>query len=118
VESFYGFIRRLIGGFTDSGLDYAFTGALATSFYGVPRTTTDIDVIVAISDAGDVTGKVAGALRQAGLEVNLRRIDMALESGYRIASFRDKSSPYTLDVIFAEALRKNAGIAAGLNTFF
>ncbi|MDX1813628.1 MAG: hypothetical protein R3319_02455 [Candidatus Bathyarchaeia archaeon] len=118
MESFYGFIRRLIGGFTDSGLDYAFTGALATSFYGVPRTTTDIDVIVAISDAGDVTGKVAGALRQAGLEVDLRSIDMALESGYRIASFRDKSSPYTLDVIFVEALKKNAGIAAGLNTFF
>lgn len=118
MESFYGFVRRLIGGFGDSGLDYAFTGALATSFYGVPRTTTDIDVIVAISDAGDVTGKVAGALRQAGLEVDLRRIDMALESGYRIASFRDKSSPYTLDVIFVETLRKNAGIVAGLNTFF
>ena len=118
VESFYGFIRRLISGFDDSGLDYAFTGALATSFYGVPRTTTDIDVIVAISSGTDVTGKVAGALRQAGLKVDLRRIDMALESGYRIASFRDKTSPYTLDVIFVDALRKNVGIVAGLSTFF
>ena len=118
VESFYGFVRRLISGFGDSGLDYAFTGALATSFYGVPRTTTDIDVIVAVSTATDVTGKVAGALRQAGLEVDLRRIDMALESGYRISSFKDKASPYTLDVIFVDALRKNAGIVAGLSTFF
>jgi hypothetical protein len=99
-------------------LDYAFTGALATSFYGVPRTTTDIDVIVAVSGAEDVTGKIAGALRQADLEVDLRRIDMALESGYRIASFRDKASPYTLDVIFVDALRKNSGIVAGLSTFF
>jgi len=118
VESFYGFIRRLISGFDDSGLDYAFTGALATSFYGVPRTTTDIDVIVAVSRETDISGKVAGALRQAGLEVDLRRIDMALESGYRIASFKDKASPYTLDVIFVDALRKNAGIVAGLSTFF
>jgi hypothetical protein len=118
VESFFGFIRRLIAGFDDSGLDYAFTGALATSFYGFPRTTSDIDVIVAVSGEGDVTGKVAGALRQADLEVDLRKIDMALESGYRIASFNDKASPYTLDVIFVDSLRKNAGIVAGLSTFF
>jgi hypothetical protein len=43
---------------------------------------------------------------------------MALESGYRIASFKDKASPYTLDVIFVDALRKNAGTVAGLTTFF
>lgn len=118
MESFYGFVRRLISGFGDSGLDYAFTGALATSFYGVPRTTTDIDVIVAVSGVADVAGKVGGSLRQAGLEFDLRMIDMALESGYRIASFRDKASPYTLDVIFVDVLRKNEGIVAGLNTFF
>jgi hypothetical protein len=118
LEPFYDFVRRLIAGFGYASLDYAFTGALATSFYGVPRTTTDIDVVVAVSGEGDVTGKVAGALRQAGLEVDLRKIDMALESGYRIASFRDKASPYTLDVIFVDALKKNAGTVAGLTTFF
>jgi hypothetical protein len=118
LDGFYGFVRRLIGGFGGAGLDYAFTGALATSFYGVPRTTTDVDIIVAVSGRADVTGKVAGALRHAGLEVEERRIDMALESGYRIASFKDKASPYTLDVIFVDALRKNAGTVAGLTTFF
>jgi hypothetical protein len=119
VEAFYGFVRRLIGGFGEAGLDYAFTGALATSFYGVPRTTTDIDVVVAVSGETDVTAKVAVALRHAGLEVDERRITMALESGYRIASFKDKASPYTLDVIFVDsALRKNAGTVAGLVTFF
>jgi hypothetical protein len=118
LDGFYGFVRRLIGGFGGAGLDYAFTGALATSFYGVPRTTTDVDIIVALSGGADVTGKVASALRHAGLEVEERRIDMALESGYRIASFKDKASPYTLDVIFVDALRKNAGTVAGLTTFF
>jgi hypothetical protein len=118
LESFYGFVRRLIAGFGDASLDYAFTGALATSFYGVPRTTTDIDVVVAVSGEGDVTGKVADALRQADLEVDLRKIDIALESGYRIASFKDKASPYTLDVIFVDALKKNVGTVAGLITFF
>jgi hypothetical protein len=118
VESFYGFVRRLISGFDGSGLDYAFTGALATSFYGVPRTTTDIDVAVAVSGEANVAARVAEALRQAGLKFDLRMIGIALESGYRIASFKDKASPYTLDVIFVDALRKNAGIVAGLSTFF
>jgi len=118
VEPFYGFVRRLISGFDGSGLDYAFTGALATSFYGVPRTTTDIDVIVAVSGEADVAARVAEALQQAGVDFDLRRIGMALESGYRIATFKDKASPYTLDVIFVDALRKNTGIVAGLSTFF
>jgi len=73
---------------------------------------------VVLSGERDVAGKVAGALRQAGLEVDLRKIDVALESGYRIVSFADKASPYTLDVIFVDALRKNVGIVAGLSTFF
>jgi hypothetical protein len=118
MEAFYDFVRRLIGGFGGAGLDYAFTGAVATSFYGVPRTTTDIDVIVVVSGVADVTGKVAHALGHAGLEADARKIGMALESGYRIASFKDKASPYTLDVIFVDALRKNAGTVAGLTTFF
>ena len=118
VESFYGFVRRLISGFDSSGLDYAFTGALATSFYGVPRTTTDIDVAVAVSGEADVATRVAEALRQAGLNFDLRMIRIALESGYRIASFKDKTSPYTLDVIFVDTLRKNTGTVAGLTTFF
>jgi hypothetical protein len=118
LDAFQGFVRRLVEGFAGSGLDYAFTGALATSFYGVPRTTTDIDVIVTVSGEADVAARVAEALQLAGVDFDLRRIGMALESGYRIASFKDKASPYTLDVIFVDALRKNIGIVAGLSTFF
>jgi hypothetical protein len=35
-----------------------------------------------------------------------------------VASFKDKTSPYTLDVIFVDKLRKNTGTVAGLTTFF
>jgi hypothetical protein len=118
MEAFYRFVRRLVDGFGGAGLDYAFTGALAASFYGSPRTTTDVDVIVAVSGL-DVKGKVAWALRRAGLDVDERKLDVALTSGYRIASFRDKASPYTLDVIFLDgALRKRAGTVDGVSTFF
>jgi hypothetical protein len=119
LEGFYGFARRLAEGFEGSGLDYAFTGALAVSFYGVPRTTSDVDVMVAVSGEADVRAKVAEALRRAGLEVDLHKVDVALESGYNIASFKCKTSPYTVDVIFSrEPLEKQAGTVAGLKTFF
>jgi hypothetical protein len=118
MEAFYRFVRRLVDGFGSAGLDYAFTGALAVSFYGAPRTTTDVDVVVGVSGE-NVKGKVASALRRAGLDVDERKLDSALTSGYRIASFRDKATPYTLDVIFLDgALRKRAGMVDGLSTFF
>jgi hypothetical protein len=66
-----------------------------------------------------VKGRVVSALRRAGLDVDERKLDSALTSGYRIASFRDKATPYTLDVIFLEGeLRKRAGMIKGLSTFF
>jgi hypothetical protein len=118
LEAFYGFVRRLVDGFGGAGLDYAFTGALAVSFYGAPRTTTDVDVVVGVTGE-NVKGRVVSALRRAGLDVDERKLDSALTSGYRIASFRDKATPYTLDVIFLEGeLRKRAGMIEGLSTFF
>ena len=119
LDVFYGFVRRLVEGFEGSGLDYAFTGALAVSFYGVPRTTSDVDVMVAVAGEADVKAKVAGALERAGLEVDLHKIDVALESGYNIASFKCKTSPYTVDVIFSrEPVEKQPGTVADLKTFF
>lgn len=118
MEAFYGFVGRLADGFGGVGLDYAFTGALAVSLYGFPRTTSDVDVVVAVSGV-DVKGKVALALRHAGLEVDERKLDAALTSGYGIASFRDKVSPFTVDVVFLSgAVRRRAGTVAGVDTFF
>ena len=100
-------------------LDYAFTGALAASFYGVPRTTGDADVLVKVPSEADVKSKVAVALRHAGVEVDERKIEEALVSGYNIATLRDRASPYTVDVIFsAEPIEKQVGTVAGLKTFF
>jgi methylthioribose-1-phosphate isomerase len=39
-------IKRIVKALNDAVVDYMFTGALATSDYGTPRTTIYIDVIV------------------------------------------------------------------------
>jgi predicted nucleotidyltransferase len=119
VEAYFAFVKKVVEAFGGAGLDYAFTGALATSFYGTPRTTSDIDVIVTIGNETDLKTKLITALRRAGLAVDERKIDSALTLEFKIATFKDTTSPYCIDVIFSsEKLDKRAGKIAGLNTFF
>ena len=117
LEGYDGLVRRLVRCLSDSGLDYAFTGALAVSYYGSPRTTSDVDVMLAFGGEGDKLG-VVNALRCAGLEVDEGKIDDALTSGYNIASFDDGASPYSVDVIFSpDRLDKRPGNVVGVDTF-
>lgn len=94
------------------------TGAIAASFYGVPRTTMDIDVVTEISE-GESRSRLLSALRRAELEVCGNRIEKTLMSGYRIVTFRDQKSPYSVDVIFSrKKLEKKPGTIVGLSTFY
>lgn len=118
LEAYYDLVKRLVKGFEGAGVDYVFTGALAVSFYGVPRTTVDVDVVVAVAEVKQRV-RLVEALKKAGLVVDEREIDRALESGYRIATFRDSKTAYSVDVIFSNRkLEKRAGTAAGLPCFY
>ena len=118
MEVFQGLVRRLVAAFETADLDYMFTGALAASFYGIARTTVDVDVVVYVAGTSRKAGLVS-ALRKAGLTVDERDVDKALKSDYRIASFRDSKSAYTVDVIFSRGrLVKRVGTVAGVSTFF
>jgi hypothetical protein len=65
LEAFYNFVKKLADAFDKVGLEYAFTGALAASFYGIPRTTTDADVIIVAADEADLKRKIASLTRHA-----------------------------------------------------
>ncbi|MCW3993631.1 MAG: hypothetical protein NWE85_03580 [Candidatus Bathyarchaeota archaeon] len=118
MEAFFDLVKRVVESFGAFGLDYMFTGALAASYYGVPRTTMDVDVLVRVSRE-EARSKLVLALKQAGLLVDEKRIDAALMSGYRIATFEDSKSPYSVDVIFSSGkLEKRAGVVLGLPTFY
>jgi hypothetical protein len=118
LEAYYDLVRRLVKSFDSARVDYVFTGALAASFYGIPRTTVDVDVMVQVSDSKQ-RSELVSALEMAGLCVDEREIDRAVESGYRIATFRDTKTSYSVDVILSgEKLEKRAGTVAGLPTFY
>jgi hypothetical protein len=118
LEVFYGVVKRIVKSFERMEIDYAFTGALAVSFYGVPRTTVDVDVVVAVAEVKQRV-RLVEALKRAGLVVGEREIDRALKSGYKIATFRDSKTAYSVDVIFSDGkLVKRAGTVAGLPCFY
>jgi hypothetical protein len=95
-----------------------FTGALAVSYYGRARTTVDVDVVVAVVGKG-WRNKLVSGLKRVGLVVDEERIDAALKSGYRIVTFRDVKSPFSVDVILSDVkLTRRAGSILGLPTFY
>ncbi len=95
-----------------------FTGALAASYYGTPRTTMDIDIMVQVSEKDSQT-KLARALETTGLKVDRRKISAALRSGFRIVTFEDSRTPFTVDIILSlSRLEKKTGKILGLPTFY
>ncbi|MEM2385939.1 MAG: hypothetical protein QXT10_07165 [Candidatus Bathyarchaeia archaeon] len=118
MDSFEGFLRRIVKAFNAADVDYAFTGALAVSYYGRARTTVDVDVVVA-AVGSDWREKLVSALQMAGLVVEEKRLDDALKSGYNMATFKDRTSPLTLDVIFSrKRLAKRRGKILGMPTYY
>jgi hypothetical protein len=94
-----------------------FTGALASSYYGRPRTTLDIDVVIAAQQ--QELAMLANWLSKADLDVRKRRIRAAWESDYRIVTIEDEKSPHTLDIIFADGkLERKAGRILGVPTYY
>lgn len=77
-----------------------FTGAIASSYYGMPRTTMDVDIIVAASNEGKES--IVEGLREIGLVVSVEDFERALDSGYNVVSIDDSKSPFTVDFILLE----------------
>jgi len=95
-----------------------FTGALAASYYGTPRTTMDVDIVVKAA-RGKAQTQLISALKKAGMQVNERRIHEAFTSGFRIVTIKDRKTPFTLDVMLSDKrLEKKAGTILGLPTFY
>jgi len=95
-----------------------FTGALKASYYGTPRTTMDVYIVVRFA-RGKPHTQLVSALKKAGLQVNEGRIDAALKSGFRIVTLKDRKTPFTLDIVLSDKkLEKKAGTILDLPTFY
>ena len=117
MNGFEGLIRRLVKNFDAARIDYMFTGALAASYYGMPRTTMDVDIVVKV--AREDLQTLAALLKKAEIQVDERGIDEAFESGFRMITLKDKRTPFTVDIMFSDGkLEKKSGTILGLPTFY
>ena len=99
MVKFEAFVRKVIREFNEAGFEYALTGALAVSYYGRPRTTADVDVILRISPME--FGRFASVLKRVGLDAELQAVKRAWDSRYRIVSF-DSRDGLRLDVMMTD----------------
>lgn len=78
----------------------------------------DIDLVAEVS-RGKPQARLISALKMAGLEVDRRKIDAALKSGYGIVTLKDTKTPFTVDIMLSDKkLEKNTGSILGLPTFY
>jgi hypothetical protein len=110
-------VRRAVGALNRSGLRYALTGGVAASYYGRPRTTLDVDVLV-VTKESELT-RLAKSLTDEDIKAGTRELSHAWRSRYRIATVLDSKSPYRLDIIFTDqGLEREAGSILGAHTYY
>lgn len=118
MDNFEDLIKRIVKNLNTTRTDYMVTGALAASYYGTPRTTMDIDIVVKVAPEQLKTHLVA-PLSKAEIQVDERKIDDALKSSFKIITLKDKRTPFTLDVILSDKkLEKRRGTILGFPTFY
>lgn len=116
LDTYLGLVRRLITRLNEAEADYMFSGAIAASYYGTPRTTMDVDLIVHCTLQH--TANLDQALKDAKIKLDPDKICEARESGYNIATLEDTLTPYTVDLILVrEPLQKRAATISGLPTY-
>lgn len=120
-----GAIRRALEALQRAGVPYMLTGSFASSFHGAPRTTQDIDIVIAptlgslqrlVSEFPEDQYYVSreAALQAYGSESLFNVID--LESGWKIDFIVRKSRPFSVEEFSrrrdAEVLGTNVTIAS------
>lgn len=98
-RSFVAVVKAAERSLRAAGVDHAFVGALAVGAYGMPRTTSDVDVIVDYRD-GDVPALV-DAFRRLGFRVSAEDLRDALAEGSH-CTVHDPRSGFHLDLAPAQ----------------
>ncbi len=105
-EGAEGAIRRVLEALAISGVPYMLTGSFASAFHGAPRTTQDVDIVIAPT-LGSLQKLVRqfpeeeyyvsrdAALQAYGAESLFNVID--LNSGWKIDFIIRKSRPFSLE---------------------
>ena len=76
MRSFTEFCRAALNALNESGADYAIVGGVAAVYYGRPRTTVDIDLVIKFEP--DTIDKICASLSKHGFMVLPKEIRDAI----------------------------------------
>ena len=93
--SFENFIKKAIKALNESKVKYAIIGGIAAIFYGRPRTTLDLDVVILIKK--EKVEDLCKNLIKNGFEVSLKEVKEVLKKKTHVSIFL-KNSPYRIDL--------------------
>src|SRR5207249_8969681 len=95
-RSFVAVVKAAERSLRAAGMDHVFVGALAVGDFGVPRTTTDVDVIVDYGEGG--VDSLAEAFRRQGFRVSADDLrDAFAEKSH--CTVHDARSEFHLDLV-------------------
>jgi hypothetical protein len=94
------FLSLIVRALNDAEIPFMLTGSLAAAFYGAPRATQDVDLI--IESRPENIRRFVDSLRATGLYVDLESALGALRTGGRF-NVIDPASGWKADLIFRKA---------------
>lgn len=95
MRSFREFCKAALKALNDGGVEYVIVGGLAAVYYGRPRTTMDLDLVVKFEPSS--VERLCAALLKYGFDVSPREMQDAVRERVHVSVF-DKNSPYRLDL--------------------
>lgn len=118
-EGYSDALLRLVKALNSTGIRYALTGAAAVGYYGLPRSSMDIDVVITGDLSDSQTEVLARALSRNGFETSKRQIDEAVAGKEaKIQAFDDKTGYLRVDMFLEKSFGRVQSSLDGLRVWF
>ncbi len=82
-------LLRVVKALNETGIRYALTGAAAVGYYGIPRSSMDIDVVISGNLSDAQVEALARALSRNGFAISRDEIRRAVAGGERIMMVKE-----------------------------
>ena len=112
-------LLRLVRALNETGIQYALTGAAAVGYYGIPRSSMDIDVVLRANLSDAQIEALARALSKNEFSTSREEIIRAVAgSEVKFQAFDDRTGFLRVDVFLEESFARVADHIDGLRVWF
>jgi hypothetical protein len=118
-ESYSDALLRLVKSLNETGIKYALTGAAAVGYYGIPRSSMDIDVVITGDLSETQIEALTSALLRHGFTINSGEIGRALAGDdVKFQAFDDKTGFLRVDLFLERSFDRVVDRIDGLKVWF